>query len=43
MTNMKFDKTLFDLASAEGQVSFGQAMAQYGRVMASVYGMTMFM
>lgn len=43
LTNLKFDKTAFDLASYEGRVAFGKAMTQYGQVMASVHGLTMFM
>ncbi|CAI0924609.1 type VI secretion system tip protein TssI/VgrG [Serratia ficaria] len=43
LTNMKFDKTAFDLATSEGRASFASALAQYGQMMASVYGMTMFM
>lgn len=43
LTNLKFDKSAFDLASSEGRVAFTNAMMQYGQVMASVHGLTMFM
>ncbi|WP_312691786.1 type VI secretion system tip protein TssI/VgrG [Kosakonia sp.] len=43
LTNLKFDKSAFDLASSEGRVAFTNAMMQYGQVMASVHGITMFM
>ncbi|UXY10935.1 type VI secretion system tip protein VgrG [Kosakonia sp. ML.JS2a] len=43
LTNLKFDKSAFDLASSEGRVAFTHAMMQYGQVMASVHGLTMFM
>lgn len=43
LTSLKFDKSAFDLASHEGRVAFGKAMMQYGQVMASVHGLTMFM
>ncbi len=43
LTSLKFDKSAFDLASHDGRVEFGKAMMQFGQVMASVHGLTMFM
>ncbi|QGH61967.1 type VI secretion system Vgr family protein [Serratia proteamaculans] len=42
LTNMKFDKTAFDLTTTEGRVAFIDAMAHVGKIMSSFNGLTMF-
>jgi type VI secretion system secreted protein VgrG len=42
LTNIKFDKTAFDLSTSEGRVEFVNAMAHVGQIMSSFNGLTMF-